>query len=234
MHGNNTIGPVWSFNTNFSCGSQLLDYRDDNYYNTVTIGEQCWFAENINIGSMITGSVYQFDNGIIEKYCYDDDENNCTEYGGLYQWNEMMQYTTEPATLGICPHGWHIPTDNEWKYLEGTVDSLFEVGNTTWNLYGFRGEDAGGNIKEIGTTHWASPNSGATNSYEFGALPGGYNFFGDYYNLTTTGYYWCSSAFDNEFGMSRHVDYDTSAINRDGKHKPYGKSVRCIKYYWQQ
>jgi hypothetical protein len=63
-------------------------------YNTVAIGYQCWLKENLNIGTRINGSQNQTDNGIIEKYCYDDNESNCDEYGGLYQWDEMMQYTT--------------------------------------------------------------------------------------------------------------------------------------------
>ena len=56
-------------------------------------------------------------NGIIEKYCYDNDPVNCATYGGLYQWDEMMQYTTQQGTQGICPAGWHLPTDAEWTIL---------------------------------------------------------------------------------------------------------------------
>ena len=66
--------------------------------------------ENLNVGTLINGDVEQTNNSIIEKYCYDNDTANCTTYGGLYQWNEAMQYVTTPGTKGICPDGWHIPT----------------------------------------------------------------------------------------------------------------------------
>ena len=67
-------------------------------YRTVQIGNQCWFKENLNVGTMIPGSQEMTDNSIIEKYCYENDPANCATYGGLYQWNEMMQYTTQQGT----------------------------------------------------------------------------------------------------------------------------------------
>src|ERR1035438_4575700 len=63
-------------------------------YNTVHIGSQCWLKENLDVGTRINGSNDQKNNGIIEKYCYNDDTANCTKYGGLYQWDEVMQYAT--------------------------------------------------------------------------------------------------------------------------------------------
>jgi len=63
-------------------------------------------------------------NSVIEKYCYNNEEDSCTKYGGLYQWDEMMQYTTEQGVRGICPAGWHLPTDEEWKiclYIKGRL-----------------------------------------------------------------------------------------------------------------
>jgi len=83
-------------------------------YNTVQIGAQCWLKENLNIGTKINGTVNQNNNSIIEKYCYGDLESNCNIYGGLYQWNEMMQYVTTAGVQGICPAGWHVPTDDQW------------------------------------------------------------------------------------------------------------------------
>ncbi len=126
-------------------------------------------AENLNVGSMINGSSNQTNNGIIEKYCYDDNTSNCDTYGGLYQWEEMMQYVTTPGAQGICPDGWHLPTDEEFKTMEMALGmSQGEADDTGW-----RGTDEGGKMKESGTTHWYSPNMGATNSSGFTALPGG-------------------------------------------------------------
>ncbi|MCD4697445.1 MAG: hypothetical protein K8S16_14520, partial [Bacteroidales bacterium] len=162
-HTNSTEGPVWSITTvalTWQCGDVLIDTRDGQSYNTVQIGTQCWMAENLNIGTRIDGVNEMTDNSTIEKYCYDDLETNCDTYGGLYQWDEMMQYTTTPGVQGICPTGWHLPTDNEWCTLENGVDA----GTVSCTAIGWRGIDAGGNLKEIGTTHWNSPNTGATNS----------------------------------------------------------------------
>ena len=101
------------------CGNAV--FHDGKNYQTVQIGAQCWFKENLNIGIRINGSQNQTDNGIIEKYCYNDDENNCNTYGGLYQWDEMMQYMNTEGAKGICPYGWHLPTDAEWEILTNSL-----------------------------------------------------------------------------------------------------------------
>jgi len=135
---------------------------DSEYRYVVRIGTQVWMGENENVGTRIDGSKDQTDNGITEKYCYNDGEYYCDTYGGLYQWNEMMKYNLAEdtsqmvgTTQGICPQGWHIPTDKEWR-----------------SLCSYVGED-GGKLKETGTVHWASPNVGATNESGFSGLPGG-------------------------------------------------------------
>ena len=101
--------------TSFTCGNSFTDPRNGQAYNTVQIGDQCWMAENLNIGYMINGTEEMTDNGVIEKYCYDDNPANCDEYGGFYQWNEMIQYMSATGLQGICPEGWRIPSDDEWE-----------------------------------------------------------------------------------------------------------------------
>ena len=135
-----------------TCGDPFTDPRDGQTYNSVQIGTQCWMAENLNIGEMINGSEEMTDNGVIEKYCYDNDPANCETYGGLYQWNEMMEYTTTPGVQGICPTDWHLPSDGEWTTLTD-----FLGGESV----------AGGKMKETGTVHWRTPNIGATNESGF-------------------------------------------------------------------
>ncbi len=100
----------------FACGD-LVSYAGESYP-TVKIGTQCWFAENLNVGTRVSGSSNMSNNGTIEKYCYDNSESNCNTYGGLYQWDEMMAYSTTQGTKGICPSGWHLPRDSEWYTLE--------------------------------------------------------------------------------------------------------------------
>ncbi len=86
-------------------------------YNTVQIGNQCWLKENLDVGVMINSSDMPSDNGVIEKYCYNNDKNNSDVYGALYTWDEAMQYETKKGAQGICPEGWHIPTIDEFRAL---------------------------------------------------------------------------------------------------------------------
>ncbi|MCK6649671.1 MAG: hypothetical protein L6Q66_08445, partial [Bacteroidia bacterium] len=86
-------------------------------YNTVTIGTQTWLKENLDIGTMILGAQNATNNDVIEKYCYNNLIENCEIYGGLYQWNEAMQYITTQGAQGICPTGWHMPTRAEFQKL---------------------------------------------------------------------------------------------------------------------
>lgn len=200
-------------------------------YNTVLIGDQCWLRDNLNVGTKInsqSGEYQQTDNGMIEKYCYNNDEANCAIYGGLYEWPEAMQYLTTEGAQGICPAGWHIPTDNEWKILEGTVDSQYGVGDLEWDQTGWRGYDAGGNLKEVGTTHWNSPNTGATNASGFTGLPGG--GYGGYFDgVGGSGYCWTSSEYDYECAWYRSLIYLSPEVGRYIYGKAFGFSVRCLK-----
>ncbi len=218
----------------FECGGTLVDSRDGKTYATVLIGTQCWMAENLNIGIRINstqGGYQQQNNGTIEKYCYANNEANCDIYGGLYEWPEAMQYVTTEGAQGICPVGWHIPTDNEWKILEGTVDSQYPVGDPEWDGTGWRGLDAGGNLKEEGTSHWNSPNTGATNSSGFTGLPGGYRsrYSGSFGHLGYYGYFWSSSQNDAFIAWLRYLVYNSAYVYRHYYFKEYGFSVRCLK-----
>ncbi len=101
----------------FSCGNTLTDIRDGKTYGSVQIGIQCWLATNLNFGTTIASTQDQRDNCISEKYCYNDNPLNCTNHGGLYQWDEVMRFDETPAGQGFCPPGWHIPTENDWNTL---------------------------------------------------------------------------------------------------------------------
>jgi len=209
----------------FSCGDTLFDARDNQLYLTVQIGTQCWMAENLNVGTMVNGSNNQTDNGTIEKYCYSDNTSNCDTYGGLYQWDEMMQYVTTEGTQGVCPTGWHLPTDDEWKTMEmylGMTQAQADANN-------WRGTDEGGKLKEAGTTHWSSPNAGATNSSGFTALPGGYRGVGGLFSTNANGAYFFSSTENGSTARMRVLSYYLAQIYRYDYDKTSGNSVRCIK-----
>jgi len=107
------VFPVQSF----TCGNTMTDVRDQKKYSTIKIGTQCWMAMNLNFGTGIRSGLLQRDNCIPEKYCYNDVAANCESEGGLYAWDEMMAYETTPGVQGLCPPGWHVPTENEWTIL---------------------------------------------------------------------------------------------------------------------
>jgi len=111
-----------SCDSGISCGDRCA--YGGVVYNTILMGTQCWFNENLNIGKMVCSDnvggdsclAEQMDNSIIEKYCYNNMEENCDLYGGLYQWREAMKHNTT-VTQGICPNGWHVSTRAEWNAL---------------------------------------------------------------------------------------------------------------------
>ena len=209
----------------WECGDILIDSRDGQQYETVEIGDQCWMAENLNIGERIEGTEEMPDNGTIEKYCYNNSDAQCDTYGGLYQWNEMMQYTTTAGVQGICPDGWHLPTDAEWCTLEQEVDPTITCSST-----GLRGIDGGGKLKETGTTHWNSPNTSATNSSGFMALPGGYrDTNGSFYSQGDYGFWWSSSEFDASNAWRRYLYYNNAQVSRNNNPKSLGFSARCLQ-----
>ena len=126
----------------------------------------------------------------------------------------MMQYVTFQGTQGICPSGWHIPSDEEWTKLS--------------NYLGGESE-AGGKVKEEGTVHWYPPNV-ATNSSGFTGLPGGYrNSSGSFLNLEYAGFYWSSSQSSTLNAWYRDLYYNNTVMTRNNWDKVVGFSVRCLK-----
>ena len=214
------------------CGMKMTDTRDGKTYSTVKIGTQCWMAENLNAGTKISLLKDQRDNGIIEKYCYDNNEANCSIYGGLYQWNEMMQFTTEAGTQGICPPtgGWHLPSDKEWCTLATFLDSTVNCNN-----YGPSGTNVNGKMKstgtiEAGTGLWYYPNIGATNESGFAALPAGTrSIYSKFFYIGYHAYFWSSVEFSDTDAWFFYLKYSNNAIYRESYFKASGYSVRCIK-----
>jgi uncharacterized protein (TIGR02145 family) len=201
----------WSFTTTVSRCGDLVELMGK-LYNSIQIGNQCWLKENLDAGVMIAGSDTSEDNGIIEKYCYGDDTTNCNVYGGLYQWDEAMQYTTIEGARGICPTGWHIPTYAEFQILCDSVD---------WD---------GNSLKAIGQ----GTSSGAgTNTSGFSALLGGVRSTDGYFNmLSNQARFWISTEFSPllALNMSLYHNYITIGLyDYSGYAKKYGFSVRCLK-----
>ncbi|MHC1708407.1 MAG: FISUMP domain-containing protein [Bacteroidales bacterium] len=213
------------------CGDRLTDPRDHQKYPTLQIGTQCWIKNNLNIGVMTTDvniSGYPHsdcrNNDTIEKYCYLNNQTYCDTYGGLYDWDEMMQYDTTPGIQGICPPGWHIPDDSEWcilaTYLDPTIDC---------SIIGYIFTDAGGKLKETGLTYWKTPNGGATNEYGFTALgAGGRGYTGGFLGLKMSAPFWSSSKQDLTDPSCWGMTYTNANISHGNLMRTIGYSVRCI------
>jgi len=151
----------------------------------VTIGGQTWMKYNLNVGTMIPAASSYTNEGlgsqVIQKHCKANDPNYCSTYGGQYSWGEATNYPDwdkSEGVQGICPDGFHIPTLTDFNTLGAALG-----GNAV----------AGGAMKETGTTHWSSPNNGATNSSNFTALPGGYADNENFYQYSTDAFYWTST-----------------------------------------
>jgi len=194
-----------------------LTDKDGNVYTSVTIGTQEWMVENLKTTKYNDGSSIPLVTGNAEwealttpGYCwYDNDITNKTPYGALYNWYAVN-------TGKLCPTGWHVPTDAEW---------------TTLTTY-LGGESvAGGKLKEAGTTHWASPNTGAMDEYDFMALPGGGRYGGSGYfsDVGYYGYWWSSTGYDATLAWFRLISCDYEAVGYGSYYKRYGLSVRCVK-----
>ena len=199
---------------------------DDNIYNIVQIGNQIWMADNLKVvhynngDEMPTG--YSTDQwGLLTTAAYTvygNDPSNVDTYGNLFNW-----YAVDDER-NICPDGWDVPSDEDWKQLEMYLgmsqveaDDIFD-----------RGTEEGGKLKEIGTEHWDSPNAGATNESGFSALPGGSCWGDDCTNLGKKTFYWSSTGTSGNATL-RGLNYDNAMISRVTQSMKSGLSVRCIK-----
>jgi uncharacterized protein (TIGR02145 family) len=224
LPGNNTCANEY-INVVGCNGQSSLTY-DGRTYDLVEIGGQCWFADNLATDQYRNGAPIPtgLDNNAWSTTTngafaiYNNDPANGAAYGKLYNW-----YTTVD-NRGLCPVGWHVPSDCEWMYLEGSL-GMSIVGQES---SGFRGTNEGGEMKDL--TNWNLPNIGATNSSGFSALPGGvrgqngpYNFIGG------IGYWWTMSEKDAFDAWYRRLDFSVSSVGRGNTNKHNGFNVRCIK-----
>ena len=221
-------------------GIKIKDY-DGNIYETITIGNQIWMVENLRTTHYADGTALVDGTGAGDitgdyttKYYFwynDDSASYAGTYGALYTWaaimNDSASSDANPSGVqGVCPAGWHIPGDSEWKELEMFLGmSQADADNTGW-----RGTDEGGKLKETGTTHWNSPNTGATNESGFTALPAGsWDCNGTFGNLGYNTYFWSATENITSNAWYRGLYCNYSDVDRPVTSKDYGFSVRCLK-----
>lgn len=240
--------------TNNACGNSANS-------NTITVttgacptpttgacGTQIWMASNLNVGTQVNSTAagsQQLNNGVVEKYCYNNVAANCATYGGLYEWDEMMNYgatiNCDPCgaggVQGQCPTGYHVPSDLEWsRYefcLENTVAPVGSVSlNTFQTTIGYRGTNsvAGPNTK-MKTTAGNTPAWDGTNVSGFNALPAGArnSADGSFVNLGSIAVYWTATESAAAIGLSRYLYSANGQVYRNADPKASGFSVRCLK-----
>ena len=180
-------------------------YYEGEIYNTIIIANECWMTKNLNVGTMINGNQQPQNNGIVEKICFNNDPLMCDSFGGLYRWNEMMQYSVVQESQGICPVGWHIPSDGSSPYREW------------WELTNYYGNVSTADVELIV--------GGASG---FNALLGGYaNTSGGFYQQNIVGVYWSSTKVSAQ--AYRRVFNGDGSVERAAASITDAYSVRCVR-----
>jgi uncharacterized protein (TIGR02145 family) len=194
----------------------LSDSRDGQVYYTVVIGTQTWMAENLN---------YAVDS----SWCYNNSADSCSKYGRLYQWAAAMALPAaynnatwggnDANHQGVCPTGWHIPTDAEWTILTNAVG----------------GEDVAGTAfkSSSGWDIYSGANGNGTDNYGFSALPAGFRYGddGSFDYVGRSASFWSATEYDwgGDAAYNRFLRYDVVYMHADGNEKFDATPVRCLK-----
>lgn len=191
---------------------------------SVQIGTQVWMQDNLNVTQYRNGDAIPLKNDfgplVTGAYSnYQNIESNSATYGKLYNWYAVMD------SRGICPVGWRVPSYSDFVILINFVAGGYS--NNTFNLNNTL--TAGGYLKESGTGHWASPNTGATNSYDFNGLPSGWKQGAAYAGLGQYADFWTSTVYDATSAYRFTLYYNNAELRRVFSTNDYGFSVRCIK-----
>lgn len=229
-YATNSVGTAYgdelSFTTDappFVCGTSTITDIDNNIYNTVLIGNQCWMKENLKTTKYRNDNPIEYPGSDNNAWTtntsgaytwYDNNIGWKESYGALYNWNAVNNAN------GLCPSGWHVPTDAEYTamtdYLGGT-------------------SVAGGKMKSTLTApdphpRWESPNTGATNESNWSGLPGGFRYdSGSFIHLGLYGIVWSSTEVHSTGAWLLQLSYQEVSVLGYGYGKAYGFSVRCLK-----
>lgn len=206
--------------------SDVIRDIDGNVYKTVVIGRYIWMAENLktttyNSGIKIPNVIEQNDWIRLNTgaYCwYNNNRSYADTFGLLYNWYAVN-------TGKLCPAGWRIPADEEWKDLEGNADTRYGIGDPVWDKPGLRGQDAGQRLRT--TSGWRTGITG-TDNFGFSALPGG-EHLSRFYAGGSSGFWWSSTEANESSAWYRNLIYSFEYVARDTHPKRMGFSVRCIK-----
>ena len=216
-YATNSAGTAYGNEISFTTTIQVTDI-DGNKYNTVRIGTQLWMQENLKttlyrdgtaIPNITDNAAWMAQTSGAYSWYNNDQTNYKAAYGALYNFYAAVD------NHNLCPTGWHVPTTAEWTSLVNYLGGEYA---------------AGGKLKESGTDHWTSPNTGATNETAFSAFAGSYRLEGGFAgNFGYYGFWWSSSEFSSTDAMARLMSYDNDDVYSGNYNKNYGFSVRCLQ-----
>ncbi len=206
----------------FPCGQSVAD-DDGHTYGTTMVGAQCWMSENLNRGAQVLGATEQTNDGRVVKYCFGDDAANCDANGGLYQFGEATAYhATGGRVRGICPAGWHVPSDDEWGSLETTLgcsawqNDLSSI-NFEWRCDGLGGTGNGlGGLVTVYPGHRHYAQVGPWNDRDLGQIAA----------------FWTSTKHEAPgvrlAAMRRKLQRSMTSVSRTFYAYELGYSIRCV------
>ena len=240
-YATNIAGTEYGAEVSFKTfAATVTDYSGNVYYG-IQIGDQIWMTKNLAAGHYANGQTIPFvettadwnANTVTKRaYCwYENVTANKDTYGCLYSWagamnGEATSDSNPSGVQGVCPDGWHLPSDSEWKQLELHLG----MSQAEADSQGGRGTVEGGKLKEAGFDHWASPNTGANNESGFTALPGGFRgYTGGYAGLGSSAFFWTATDVLSDASWSRNLDADDSDVDRNYNMNKSGMSVRCVQ-----
>ena len=234
-----TVDAPGGFNPDLTYGT-VVDF-DGNSYKTIEIGEQNWMAENLKVSHYADGTPIPYVTDDTEwlnleesgkGYCwYDNMIGYADTTGALYSWSGAMNgapgVDSTELVQGVCPDGWHMPGDEEWKKLEMQLGMSQEAADG----FEWRGSDEGSVLKEVGFSHWDNPNSGADNTTGYTALPGGFrSHTGTFYGVGQYATYWSASGKSGSDNIwYRVLHFEETKVYRHYNTRNQGLSVRCVQ-----
>ena len=206
-------------NPNIDYGT-MTDERDGQTYKTVKIGTQTWMAENLNYEYKVNGATYG-------NWCYNDSARYCSVTGRLYTWGAAMDSATTGCgygnqcdadtgrVQGVCPNGWHLPSQVEWQTLITAVGGRSAAGTA---------------LKATsGSSVWYSNGDGA-DAFGFSALPSGFRYYDGTFDIAGNGaYFWSSSEEHALSAYFMYLGYDLVGAYLDRGNKSFGEAVRCLR-----
>ena len=216
----------------YTAGPNLSDINGNVYSSIVTSCGQTWTVQNLNVCQYRNGDEIpnvtdslQWNNLTTGAWCwYNNDSANYSQYGKLYNWYAI----NDPR--GIAPEGWHIPSSSEWNKLILCIDPNADTSNNLGVNAGIPSDIAGGIMKESGTQHWNSPNSGATNSIGFTGLPGGMRGYQDpFTGVDEQAYWWSATSYDESTALGTGLSSVVASVVRNTIFKNVGFSIRLVK-----